>query len=128
LFQDKKEIGKVNTAQQHPDRRHYHIVHKALDDGSERASYDYTGSHVHHVSPHGEFLELFEYVRQFVLLFGRELSRCSFANIHSGEACLRKPGGTPPCKSNTTLNMSLFQKYFRYDTDGTPVRETITKR
>ena len=68
-------VGEIDSAQKHTDGRHDDIGYQRLDDGPEGGTDDDTDGHVHHVTAHGEFLELLEHEIPF--LQGR-WNKCTF--------------------------------------------------
>jgi hypothetical protein len=73
----RKEIGKIDPAEQHADGRHQDIRHQALNDCAEGAADNDADRHVNHIAPHGEFLEFLEHVlflRQVLMSCAKHMS------------------------------------------------------
>src|ERR1043165_205079 len=56
-----EQIGKIDVADDFPQRRHDHISHQRRNDLAERRANDDTDGHVNHVALHREFFEIFEH-------------------------------------------------------------------
>ena len=54
-----RETREVDTAREHTDERHEHIVDERADNLSKRTADDHTDSHVHYVALHGKLFEFF---------------------------------------------------------------------
>ncbi len=61
FLDDEKEVGEIDSAHEQPERRHEHIVDKALDDCAKSASDDDSDRHVNDVAAHGELFEFFQH-------------------------------------------------------------------
>ena len=53
-----EKVAEVDVSQQQADGWHDDIVHQRFDDSTESRTDDDAHGHVHHVSAHGELLEL----------------------------------------------------------------------
>ena len=56
-FEGDKEVGKIDTAQGQPDRRHDDIFHKRIDDPRERRADDHADRQVDDVAAQNELLK-----------------------------------------------------------------------
>jgi hypothetical protein len=57
IFQNKKEIRKINIPQKQTDGWHDDILDKRIDNGAEGRPDDNSNSHIHDVSSHRKFFE-----------------------------------------------------------------------
>ena len=61
FFQCNEKVGEIDMPQEQTEGGHQNIAYERLDNGPESRADNDTYSHVYHVAPHGEFLELFEH-------------------------------------------------------------------
>ena len=57
VFQHEKQVGKIHTADQKPDRRHDNVFDQRVDNLAESGADNDTDSHVYHVAAHGKFFK-----------------------------------------------------------------------